>query len=146
MCYDKARQNVRISWNAEVIPKTIFGGQKSTLYVDGISVYEFSKASGNITQHRIERLVINDTPIAPEDEFEVTVGKLGPPRDNAATIEDFDRPTARPVYYDSVDPEDRATILTAVWGVPCAHLRVEVVRSGSEYRAMRDGAGLGLQA
>lgn len=73
MCYDKARQNVRISWNAEVIPKTIFGGQKSTLYVDGISVYEFSKASGNITQHRIERLVINDTPIAPEDGMLATL-------------------------------------------------------------------------
>jgi hypothetical protein len=66
MCFDKARQNIRIHWNAEVIPKQIFGGQKSTLYVDGISVYEISRVSGNITQHRIERLVINDTPIVPE--------------------------------------------------------------------------------
>lgn len=66
MCFDKARQNVRIHWNAEVIPKAIFGGQKSKLHVDGISVYEISRVSGNITQHRIERLVINDTPIVPE--------------------------------------------------------------------------------
>jgi len=66
MCFDKARQNIRIHWNAEVIPKAIFGGEKSTLHVDGISVYEFSRVSGNITQHRIERLVINDTPIVPE--------------------------------------------------------------------------------
>lgn len=66
MCFDKARQNIRIHWNAEVIPKKIFGGQKSTLHVDGISVYEVSRISGNITQHRIERLVINDTPVLPE--------------------------------------------------------------------------------
>lgn len=66
MCFDKARQNIRIHWNAEVIPKAIFGGQKSTLHVDGISVYEVSRVSGNITQHRIERLIINDTPIVPE--------------------------------------------------------------------------------
>lgn len=66
MCFDKARQNIRISWNAEVIPKAIFGGQRSTLHVDGISVYEISRVSGNITQHRIERLIINDTPIVPE--------------------------------------------------------------------------------
>jgi len=66
MCFDKARQNIRIHWNAEVIPKAIFGGHKSTLHVDGISVYEFSRVSGNITQHRIERLVINDTPVVPE--------------------------------------------------------------------------------
>jgi len=66
MCFDKARQNIRISWNAEVIPKAIFGGQKSTLHVDGISVYEISRVSGNITQHRIEQLVVNETPIAPE--------------------------------------------------------------------------------
>jgi hypothetical protein len=66
MCFDKARQNIRIHWNAEVIPKKIFGGQKSTLNVDGISVYEISRVSGNITQHRIEHLVINDTPVVPE--------------------------------------------------------------------------------
>ncbi|CAJ1949681.1 unnamed protein product [Cylindrotheca closterium] len=66
MCFDKARQNIRIHWNAEVIPKAIFGGHKSTLHVDGISVYEISRVSGNITQHRIERLIINDTPIVPE--------------------------------------------------------------------------------
>ena len=66
MCYDKARQNIRIHWNAQVIPKAMFGGYKSTLHVDGISVYEISPASGNITQHRIERLLIDDTPVTPE--------------------------------------------------------------------------------
>lgn len=67
MCFDKARQNIRIHWNAQVIPKAIFGGYKTTLYADGISVYEISRNSGNITQHRIERLVINDNAIAPEN-------------------------------------------------------------------------------
>jgi Uncharacterized conserved protein (DUF2358) len=66
MCFDKARQNIRIHWNAQVIPKAIFGGYKTTLHVDGISVYEISRNSGNITQHRIERLIINDNAIAPE--------------------------------------------------------------------------------
>jgi hypothetical protein len=66
MCFDKARQNIRIHWNAQVIPKAIFGGYKTTLHVDGISVYEISKISGNITQHRIERLIMNDNAVAPE--------------------------------------------------------------------------------
>ena len=67
MCFDKARQNIRLHWNAQVIPKAIFGGYKTTLHVDGISVYELSRNSGNITQHRLERLVINDKPVTPEE-------------------------------------------------------------------------------
>lgn len=67
MCYDKARQNIRVSWNAEVVPKAIFGGVRTTLHVDGISVYEISRKSGMITQHRIESLVINDTPVTPSE-------------------------------------------------------------------------------
>ncbi|KAG7342085.1 DUF2358 domain containing protein [Nitzschia inconspicua] len=66
MCFDKARQNIRIHWNAQVIPKAIFGGYKTTLHVDGISIYELDRISGNITQHRLERLVINDNYITPE--------------------------------------------------------------------------------
>ena len=67
MCFDNARQNIRISWNAQVIPKAIFGGYKTTLHVDGISVYEISRNTGNITQHRVERLVINDSHIRPTE-------------------------------------------------------------------------------
>jgi hypothetical protein len=67
MCFDKARQNIRIHWNAQVIPKAIFGGYKTTLHADGISVYELDRFTGNITQHRLERLVINDNPITPEE-------------------------------------------------------------------------------
>lgn len=66
MCFDKARRNIRIHWNAQVIPKAIFGGYKTTLYADGISVYELDAVSGNITKHRLERLVINDSFITPE--------------------------------------------------------------------------------
>jgi len=66
MCYDKARQNIRVSWNAEVIPKAIFGGVRTTLHVDGISVYEICRESGMITQHRIERLIMNDEALQPK--------------------------------------------------------------------------------
>lgn len=65
LVYDWARNNVRVSWNAEVVPRAIFGGTKTTLHVDGISVYVFD-SSGKIIQHRVEHLMINDTPVAPE--------------------------------------------------------------------------------
>lgn len=66
LVYDWARHEIRVSWNAEVVPKAIFGGTRTTLHVDGISVYVFNQASGKIVQHRVEHLMINDTPIAPE--------------------------------------------------------------------------------
>lgn len=66
MCFDKARQNIRIHWNARVVPKAIFGGDKTTLHLDGISIYELDRQSGNITQHRLERLVMNDNQVTPE--------------------------------------------------------------------------------
>ena len=66
LVYDWARNEIRVSWNAEVVPKAIFGGTKTTLHVDGISVYVFNKATGKIVQHRVEHLLINDTPVAPE--------------------------------------------------------------------------------
>ena len=66
MCFDKARQNIRIHWNANVVPKAIFGGEKTTLHVDGISIYEFDRMTGNITQHRLERLVMNDNQVTTE--------------------------------------------------------------------------------
>ena len=67
MCYDQARQNIRIHWNAHVVPREIFGGARTTLHVDGISVYELDLGSGNITQHRIEQLLMNDRPVAPKE-------------------------------------------------------------------------------
>lgn len=41
MCFDSARQNIRISWNAEVIPKALFGGTQRVLHVDGISICKY---------------------------------------------------------------------------------------------------------
>ena len=67
MCFDKARQNIRIHWNAEVIPREIFGGSRTTLHVDGISVYEISQMTGEIVQHRIEHLLMNNMPIQPKE-------------------------------------------------------------------------------
>lgn len=67
MCFDKARQNIRIHWNANVVPKAIFGGDKTTLHLDGISIYELDRQSGHITQHRLERLVVNDNHINAEE-------------------------------------------------------------------------------
>jgi hypothetical protein len=66
LVYDWARNCIRVSWNAEVVPKKIFGGTKTTLHVDGISVYVMSSKSGKIVQHRVEHLMINDNLIAPE--------------------------------------------------------------------------------
>ena len=67
MCFDKARQNIRIHWNAKVVPRQIFGGYRTTLHVDGISVYELDAQTGNITQHRIEKLIMNDRPVTPKE-------------------------------------------------------------------------------
>jgi len=49
------------------VPREIFGGVRRPLHVDGISVYEFDRDSGNITQHRIEQLLINNKPVHPEE-------------------------------------------------------------------------------
>jgi hypothetical protein len=67
MCYDKARRNIRIHWNAAVVPREMFGGSRKTLHVDGISVYEMDRESGEIVQHRIEKLLINSMPVHPKE-------------------------------------------------------------------------------
>jgi hypothetical protein len=67
MCFDKARQNIRIHWNVRVVPREIFGGSRSIGHIDGISVYELDQETGNITQHRIEQLLLNDSPFLPKE-------------------------------------------------------------------------------
>jgi hypothetical protein len=99
MCFDKARQNIRIHWNAQVIPKAIFGGYKTTLHVDGISVYEISRNSGNITQHRVERLIINDAAVMPEQ------GIFSALRRYAAT-----KDVSIPIYNSAGIPEDNQMV------------------------------------
>ena len=118
MCFDKARQNIRVSWNAQVIPKAIFGGYKTTLHVDGISVYEISRISGNITQHRIERLVINDAFYMPEkgiipalrgEAVKSNVGNIPVFNVNDQTqilpFQNF-RPSSRSLFQTSIDDEN----------------------------------------
>lgn len=65
MVYDSTRKNLRVSWNVEVIPKALFGGTRKKVYVDGISVYDLG-VDGQITQHRVEHLMINDSYVRPK--------------------------------------------------------------------------------
>jgi len=64
MIYDFARQSIRISWNAVLVPKVV-GNKKNALYVDGISIYKMDSKSGKIIEHRVERMMINNTPVTP---------------------------------------------------------------------------------
>jgi len=60
--YDWARKNIRVSWNVVLTPRLNIGGNNE-LHVDGISVYEMNEASGLLTQHRVEHLLINNAPV-----------------------------------------------------------------------------------
>lgn len=62
MVYDFARASIRISWNAVLIPKMPLG---RPLYVDGVSYYKLDRSRGKINEHRIEKLVINNSAVAP---------------------------------------------------------------------------------
>jgi len=73
MCFDKARQNIRIHWNAEVVPRHIFGAR--SLFVDGISVYEMDRTTGKIIQHRIEKILMNQQPIQPKEGVFAALGR-----------------------------------------------------------------------
>lgn len=64
MVYDFARQSIRISWNAVLVPKMV-GNRRNALYVDGISIYKMDSKSGKIIEHRVENMLINDIPITP---------------------------------------------------------------------------------
>lgn len=64
MVYDFARQSIRISWNACVVPKVV-GNRRNALYVDGISVYKLDSESGKIIEHKVENMLINNIPVQP---------------------------------------------------------------------------------
>ena len=81
LIYDQARKNIRVSWNAVLIPRSLYGGVRNKLHVDGISVYEIHRGSGLIYQHRVEHLLINDAPVeAPQGIFSAiaTQAQAGP--------------------------------------------------------------------
>jgi len=76
LVYDCARKSIRVSWNAILVPRSIYGGIRNQLHVDGISVYEFDRESGLINQHRVEHLLINDAPVeAPQGIFRAIAGE-----------------------------------------------------------------------
>lgn len=64
MCYDFARQSIRISWNAVLVPKVV-GNRRNALYVDGISIYKMDSSTGKIREHRVEKMLINNIPVVP---------------------------------------------------------------------------------
>lgn len=64
MVYDWARGSIRISWNAVIVPKVV-GNRRNALYLDGVSMYKLDPESGKIIEHKIENLILNNTPLSP---------------------------------------------------------------------------------
>lgn len=64
MIYDWARGSIRISWNAVIVPKVV-GNRRNALYLDGVSMYKLDPESGKIIEHKIENLILNNTPLSP---------------------------------------------------------------------------------
>jgi hypothetical protein len=64
MVYDFCRSTIRVSWHLELHPKIGMpvGG---IAHVDGISAYTLDATSGKIVQHRIEHVLINNSPVTP---------------------------------------------------------------------------------
>jgi hypothetical protein len=62
MIYDSCRSSIRISWNARLVPKVFLG---RSLHVDGISYYQLDATSGKIIEHKVEKLVINNSQVEP---------------------------------------------------------------------------------
>jgi hypothetical protein len=61
--YDFCRSEIRVSWHLELHNK-LFPSQRP-LHVDGISSYKMDVASGKVIEHKIENLLINNTPVQP---------------------------------------------------------------------------------
>lgn len=82
MVYDWARQSIRISWNAMIVPKVV-GNRRNALYVDGVSLYKLDSASGKIIEHKIENIIANNKPLSPPYPIQgiLTSALLGPGMD-----------------------------------------------------------------
>ncbi len=64
MVYDWARGSIRMSWNAVIVPKVV-GNRRNALYLDGVSMYKLDTESGKIIEHKIENVILNNTPLSP---------------------------------------------------------------------------------
>lgn len=64
MVYDWARGSIRMSWNAVIVPKVV-GNRRNALYLDGVSMYKLDTVSGKIIEHKIENVILNNTPLSP---------------------------------------------------------------------------------
>ena len=64
MVYDWARGSIRMSWNAVIVPKVV-GNRRNALYLDGVSMYKLDTESGKIIEHKIENVILNNTPLNP---------------------------------------------------------------------------------
>ncbi|KAL9186687.1 hypothetical protein ACHAXT_005925 [Thalassiosira profunda] len=81
MVYDSTRTQIRVSFNAMLVPKLGALTMGRTVHVDGISVYSVdlsptmkedergnlskNEGAGRIVEHRIEKLLVNGAPLAP---------------------------------------------------------------------------------
>lgn len=82
MVYDSTRTQIRVSYNAMLVPKHIGGLPPGrTVHVDGISVYSVdlsptmredergvltkNEGAGKIVEHRIEKLLVNGAALSP---------------------------------------------------------------------------------
>jgi hypothetical protein len=69
MVYDCTRSCIRVGWHATLQPKVVglFAsvGRSRPLYIDGISYYQLDRTTGKIVEHKVEKLVINNTPVTP---------------------------------------------------------------------------------
>jgi hypothetical protein len=75
MVYDFCRSSIRVSWHLVLYPK-VMGGP---MYVDGISAYKLDPVSGKIVEHKIENLLINNSPVAPPyGIFSLVQGEMQP--------------------------------------------------------------------
>lgn len=62
MVYDFCRSSIRVSWHVILVPKMPLG---RSLHIDGISMYKLDGPSGKIIEHKFEKMIINNTPVAP---------------------------------------------------------------------------------
>lgn len=74
MVYDSTRCQIRISFNAQLIPKNVLARR---VYIDGISVYSIDmgpavdkegrkrEGGGKIIEHKIEKMLVNGVGMKP---------------------------------------------------------------------------------